>query len=155
MEPKKKIKGDDLMMFDTAGKSLAYASSHVLTITTDTADTSTKDHGVWGSSEVNKLSWELQSSNLYVVEDYDSLVDTMIARQPVKVYFGLKKENDPTKTVADGDYPNWTVASGAYAGDALITSITANANTGENATYTITYKGVGKLVKVTTVPTAG
>lgn len=143
------------MMFDTAGKSLAYATSHVLTISADTADTSTKDHGVWGSSEVNKLSWELQSSNLYVVEDYDSLYDKMIARQPVKVYFGLKKENDPTKTVADGDYPNWTVASGAYAGDALITSITANANTGENATYSITYKGVGKLVKVTTVPTAG
>lgn len=155
MAAKQKIKGDDLMMFDTAGKSLAYATSHVLKISADTADTSTKDHGVWGSSEVNKLSWELQSSNLYVVEDYDSLYDKMIARQPVKVYFGLKKENDPTKTVADGDYPNWTVASGTYAGDALITSITANANTGENATYSITYKGVGKLVKVTTVPTAG
>lgn len=153
--PKQKIKGDDLMMFNAEGKSLAFATSHVLTITADTADTSTKDHGVWGSSEVNKLSWELQSDNLYVVSEYDTLVETMMSRQPVKVYFGLKKENDPNKTVADGDYDNWTGASGCYCGDALITGITANANSGENATYSVSYKGVGKFVKATTVPVAG
>ena len=155
MAAKQKIKGDDLMMFDNAGKSIAFATSHTLTISADTADTSTKDHGVWGSTEVNKLSWELSSDNLYVVDEFDKLVEAMMSRQPVKIYFGLKKENDPTKTVADGDYENWTVASGAYSGDAIITSINANANTGENATYSVSYKGVGKLVKVTTVPTAG
>ena len=41
------IKGDDLMLFNgTTGKSYAFATAHTLTITADTADTSSKDHGL-------------------------------------------------------------------------------------------------------------
>lgn len=147
------IKGDDLMLFDALGKSLAVSTSHVLTISADAVDTTSKDHGVYGASEVNKITWEITSENLYTIEAYDDLFDKMLAREAVTVYFGTKKENDPEKTVADGDYPYWTGASGRT-GKAFITSLTANANTGENATFSVTLTGTGKITKVTTIPTA-
>lgn len=148
------IKGDDLMLFDEQGKSIAFATSHTLSISADAVDTSSKDHGAWSANEVNKISWELTSENLYTVAAYDSLMEKMLAREAIKVYFGTKKENDPDKTVADGDYDNWTGSSG-YTGKVYITSLSVNANTGENATYSATFTGTGKLVKCTTIPVAG
>lgn len=144
------IKGDDLMLFDEKGHSLAFATSHTLTISADAVETSSKDGGVWGSNEVNKISWEITSENLYTDAAYDDLFSKIIAREPIKVYFGTKKENDPEKTVVDGDYQYWTGAKG-YTGQALITSLVANANTGENATYSVTLTGCGKITKVASI----
>ena len=45
--PKKIIKGNDLMLFDSAGKSYAYATNHTFSMTAETSDTSSKDHGLW------------------------------------------------------------------------------------------------------------
>ena len=146
------IKGDDLMLFDAQGKSLAFATSHTLSISADAVDTSSKDHGFWGANEVNKITWEITSENLYTEAAYDDLVDKMLAREAITVFFGTKKENDPDKTVADGDYTNWSGAKGSK-GKVFITSLSANANTGENATYSATFTGTGKLEKVTTIPT--
>lgn len=160
----KLIKGDDLMLFNGAtGKSYAYATAHTLTITADTADTSSKDHGVWTGNEVAKISWEITSENLYTSEGFDSLFDDMIARKPIDVAFGLKQQGAPDSTVADGDYANWTpeykadatgeptaptadtTTSKMYMGKVYITSLTANANTGENATYSVTLTGTGSI----------
>ena len=145
------IKGDDLMLFDSAGKSLAFATSHTLSISADAVDTSSKDHGVWGANEVNKITWEITSENLYTTDAYDDLMTKMMAREAITVYFGTKAENDTDKTVADGDYTNWTGASG-YTGKVFITSLSVNANTGENATYSATFTGTGKLTKCATIP---
>lgn len=160
------IKGDDLMLFNgTTGKSYAYATAHTLTITADTADTSSKDHGIWTGNEVAKISWEITSENLYTSDGFDSLFDDMINRKPIKVIFGLKQKGKADSTVADGDYSNWTPDYGAtlpenanpeapsdnttnskmYMGSAYITSLTANANTGENATYSVTLTGTGSI----------
>lgn len=97
------MKGDDLMLFDAEGHSIAYATQHTLTITADAADISSKDHGFWGGSEVNKISWEITSENLYTTAAYDSLFTQMIAKQPITVFFGLKTETGDG-TVVDGDY---------------------------------------------------
>lgn len=159
------IKGDDLMLFNgTTGKSYAYATAHTLTITADTADTSSKDHGVWTGNEVAKISWEITSENLYTSDGFDSLFNSMINRTAIPVIFGLKQKGEADKTVADGDYANWTPdyttaeTTGApnpptedttnkdmYMGSAYITSLTANANTGENATYSVTLTGTGSI----------
>ena len=48
MAANKIIKGRDLMLFDNDGHSYAYATNHTLTITAETIDVSSKDHGVWG-----------------------------------------------------------------------------------------------------------
>lgn len=147
------IQGSDLMLFK-GGKSIAFATAHTFSMTGNTSDISSKDHGVWGASMITNITWEITTSNLYTEEGYNELFDAMIARQPIEVVFGLKAENDPTKTVADGDYPNWTPkTSGHYKGNVYLTSLTANANNGENATFDATFSGVGKIVRVT--PTQG
>lgn len=149
-------KGDDLMLFDAAGKSMAFATSHVLTITGETTDVTSKDHGIWQGNEVSKLNWEITSENLYTMDLYDELFDKMLAREPITVYFGKKKENDPEKCVADGDYPNWTMLAGTgmyvRTGKVFITSLVANANTGENATCSVTLTGTGKISKSDALP---
>ena len=162
----KLIKGDDLMLFNgETGKSYAFATAHTLTITADTADTSSKDHGVWTGNEVAKISWEITSENLYTSEGFDDLFDSLINRKAIEVVFGLKQKGKADSTVADGDYSNWTPDYGAtvpesgnpeapstdkttkdmYRGSAYITSLTANANTGENATYSVTLTGTGSI----------
>lgn len=145
------IKGDDLMLFDSEGKSLAFATSHVLTITANATDISSKDGGIWGDSEVTKINWEITSENLYTEDAYDKLFDSMIARTPIDVHFGIKKEVGSASQVGDGtgDLANWTKGTKHRKGKAIITSLTANANTGENATYSVTLTGKGKLEKVT------
>lgn len=55
MAANKIIKGRDLMLFDNDGHSYAYATNHTLTITAETVDISSKDHGIWGASEVANI----------------------------------------------------------------------------------------------------
>lgn len=142
------IKGDDLMLFDAKGESLAFATSHTFTMTGETVDISSKDHGVYTASSVNKISWEITSENLYTIDAYDNLFDNMVAREAIEVYFGQKAENDHEKTVADGDYENWTKGTHLKKGKAYITSLVANAGNGDNATYSLTLTGSGKIEKV-------
>nr|DAW52084.1 MAG TPA: major tail protein [Caudoviricetes sp.] len=153
MAANKIIKGRDLMLFDNDGHSYAYATNHTLTITAETVDVSSKDHGVWGASEVSKYSWEITSENLFTSEDYDKLFDSMLASKAITVRFGLKTDQtDNTKNVADGDtsLPYWTSQKTYYEGKVIITSLVANANNGENATYSVTLTGTGSIKKTTT-----
>lgn len=143
---KKIIKGNDLMLFDDQGHSYAYATNHTLTLNSELSDVSSKDHGVWGAQEVTKVTWEIQTENLYTEEDYYKMFDMMLAMKPITLKFGLKAENDETKTVVDGDYEYWTNATKPLTGKAYITNLVANANNGENATYSATFTGIGKIV---------
>lgn len=146
------IKGRDLMLFNSDGHSYAYATNHTLSITAETSDISSKDHGVWGASEVSKYSWEITTENLYTVDDYDSLFNSMIAGTPITVRFGLKATPaDPTMTPAEGNLalPYWTSQNSFYQGKVIITSLTVNANNGDNATYSLTLTGVGSISKTT------
>lgn len=166
------IKGDDLMVFDSTGKSIGYATSHTLTITGETVDTSSKDHGIYGAVEVQKITWEATSENLYTTEEFDALFNAMLTRQAVTIYFG-KKTAATEKTVADDDFGAWSAAGTAnvaksasaesvgtytatgtaagkehvYYGKAFITSLTANANANENATFSVTFSGSGSIQK--------
>ena len=71
------------------GKSIAYATSHTLSISGDTQDTSNKDEGGgnWASSEVSILNWTASSDNLYSTDgegnNFEDLYDIMIAKTPV------------------------------------------------------------------------
>lgn len=147
------IKGKNLMLFNDEGKSYAYATSHKLTISAETSDTtpSSKDHstGAWEELEVTKYSWEITSENLYTQDGYDTMFDAMITGKPINVKFGLKAEADDGKSVAGGDYDNWTpTTTGYYEGEVFITSLEANAENGSNATYSATLTGNGKISRV-------
>ena len=156
------IKGDDLMLFDSYGRSMAYATSHQLSLTADTADINSKDHGIYGGKEVNKINWEITTENLYSVTAWNDLFDAMMLRKPIRIIWGSKAETSRDKTVVNDDYENWTpyfltgstpstTRVAAYSGNAYITSLTANANTGENATFSATFSGDGKFKRITDV----
>lgn len=146
------IKGRDLMLFNSDGHSYAYATNHTFTMNAETTDISSKDHGVWGAVEVSRYSWEITSENLYTSEEYDALFTSMTSGEPITVRFGLKATPDnPALNPADGNtaLPYWTSQNSFYQGRAIITSLTANANNGENATFSITLTGVGSIQKTT------
>ena len=136
------IKGDELMLFKN-DQSLAFATAHTLTISGSTIDISSKDHGYWGASEIGNITWEITSENLYTDADYDALFSAMINKEKVTVKFGHASDYDVNGL---GTLSYWSPSStGLYTGEAFITSLTANANTGENATFSVTLSGAGAL----------
>ena len=145
-----KIKGGDLMVF-VEGVSVAYATSHTLSINADTTDTSNKDEGGggWQSSEVNLLSWTATTENLYSEDGegkgFDDLFDLMIAKEPVTLVFA-KKGSSATDVPTGG----WSAGTPKKTGEAIITALEANAPNGDNATFTCTFTGVGALTNVAT-----
>ena len=143
-----KIKGGDMMLFLNS-KSIAYATSHTLTISGDTQDTSNKDEGGvdWASNEISKLSRTAQRENMYSIDgkgsNFDDLFDIMVAKTPVSATFSKKKETD-----TDVPETGWTASKPDYEGKVIITSLELNAPNGEYATYTVQFTGVGALKKV-------
>lgn len=153
------IKGNELMLFIN-NKPIAFATAHTFNMTGNTVDITSKDHGVFGASEIGSITWEITSENLYVNEEggiqaYDTLYDAMIARQPITVVFGQAANYEENGLVRGGNLdPNapteWTAPSTNYrTGQAVITSLSLNANAGENATYSTTLTGSGAITKVT------
>jgi len=142
------VKGGDLMLF-VDGKSIAYATSHTLSISGDTQDTSNKDEGggSWASSEVSILNWSASSDNLFSVDgqgnNFADLFDIMIAKTPVQAVFCLKSEMNLTDVPTGG----WTTSYPMYQGNVVITSLEVNAPNGEYATFTAQFTGVGELKK--------
>lgn len=142
------IKGKDLMLFDSDSHSFAYATNHTLTLSSELATVSSKDHGLWDGGEVQKFSWEISTENLYTEDDFVTMFDHWTAGDKITVKFGLKSE-DLDGIVGDQSHDYWTLDSSKpyFQGQVIITSLTANANNGENATYSATLKGIGKIEK--------
>lgn len=140
------VKGDELMLFKD-GKSLAYATSHTLSITGNTIEISSKDSGYFGASEIGNITWEITSENLYTDSEFDNLFTAMVAKTPITVTFG-HADNYNANGLGDSStnwIPDTSVGAKYYQGPAIITSLQANANTGENSTYSITLTGNGAL----------
>lgn len=153
-------KGTDIMVFLGEGtpvvyKSIAHATSHTLTLTGETVDVNSKDYGEFGASTVNKINWEMQSENL-MTEDYEKLFDLMMQKQKVKLIWGMKSittgiEEQTAQDAPDYYTPKANAAAGyqgAKQGEAFITSLTQNAPNGENATFSVTFTGVGAITRV-------
>ena len=152
------INGSDLMVFlkgdSTDYISIAFATSHSLSLSTETVETSSNDTGgEWVAQAPRKLSWTTTTENLFSVEGegkvFTDLFDLWTNRTEVELVFGLEKDY---QTKAD-EVPEggWTpVTTGQYKGKAIITSLEVNAPNGDNATFTATFTGVGALTKVAT-----
>jgi len=167
------IKGGDLMLFLKDGngtaKSIAFATSHTLTVSTDTQQTSTKDDGgKYQSSDYGIISWSLSSENLCSYDgagyNYQDLINLMLAQTKVTATFSIEGSSGSTypyasklNSVDDATGKVWapglegTIGSTAdkslgYTGTVLITSVEVNAPNGENATFTVQLQGDGPLV---------
>ena len=152
------IQGGDLMLFIN-NKSIGYATSHSLSISADTKETSTKDSGgKWQTSEVGIISWTASSENLYANEaqgmTYSGLFDAMVARTQIDAVFTLKDNSTNPETGKSDEVPTggWTPkANSGYQGKVIITSLELNAPNGENASFTVQFQGTGELKPVPTV----
>lgn len=135
------------------GKSIGLATSHQLSLSANTADTSTKDSdGTFVENEVTTITWTIQSDNLCSHgtdgTDTEALVDAFLTGAKVTVLFGLVDPVDAAVTTG-GFVVNTTATDRfAYQGSAIITSLNITANNGERATSSVTFTGSGKLTKV-------
>ena len=145
------INGGDLMLF-LGGTSIAFSTSHKLSISAETVETSSKDNGgKWVAKAVRKLSWNMSTENLYSLEGagktYDDLFTMMTGRTEIDAIFTVEK-NYATKA-DEVPESGWTpMATGQYKGKVVITSLELNAPNGDNATFTASFEGVGALTKV-------
>lgn len=141
------IKGRNMMLFKPNGESYAYCVSNRLVISTTTSNISTKDHGQWNALSADKYNWTVSSEYL-TTDEFGTLFNAMITNELVLVKFGEKIEDDPDKTVADGDYEAWHLNGQKtyYQGYAVITNIEQTAVNSEIAQFTIEMQGIGKLI---------
>ena len=147
------IKGDELQLFLNDSAPL-YATSHTLTVTGSSVDRSTKDDGYWGSSEAGNLTWELTAECLYSDAQYDLMFDMMIRHQKQFIKFAKVQNYSVNGLISvGGDVNHWIPENKGFTGYAVVTSLTANANTGENATYSITFTGAGPLNSFSNITT--
>lgn len=144
------INGGDLMLF-IGGKSIAFATSHKLSINVETVETSSKDTGgKWVSKAARKISWNCSTENLYSNDgegvNFDQLFDLLVARNEVQAVFCLEKDyaNKADEVPEGGWIPS---TAGTYSGKVIITALEANAPNGDNATFTASFEGVGALIK--------
>lgn len=154
--------GTDLMCY-VNGTSVAFATNHTLSISADTADsTSHKDaRAGWIERTVNTLSWEVTSENLYALDDncegnsFEDIFDLLANKSIITLRFGIPSnqvfDNDGNATVPTVPDGGWTGAKvNYYQGEAYISNLELNAPCGENATFTVTFSGTGAITKVTT-----
>ena len=140
------IKGDDLMGF-IDGKSLAFATSHTLTLGTETFDVASKDHGAFSAVIPSVLTWEVSTENLYSVNGFKTLQDAWLQKKKVQIVFGHSTDGTHNEDAHELQAENWTpyVTEGYLKGDAYITALSVNANHNENATFSATFSGCGPL----------
>ena len=90
------------------------------------------------------MSWEATTENLYSASGYTALYDLMVAKEPIDAVFAVKKET--TTDLPSGG--TWTASDG-LTGKVIINSISVNAQTGDYASFTANFTGVGALTKYT------
>jgi hypothetical protein len=103
------IKGGDMMLFINQGtttKSIAFATCHTLTVSTDTQQTSTKDDGgKFQSSDYGIISWSASSENLCSYDgagyNYQDLIDLMLSQTKVTAIFSVEGSSGSTYPYAN------------------------------------------------------
>ena len=139
------ISGNQIQLF-YQGETFAYATSHTLSITGNTTDSNNKDTGVFGSTDVTSITWEVTGDYFYTDYDYDRLFDLMLYRRPIMVEVSeVRNYSDKGLISTGGDTASWVASPITRRGYAVITSLNTTANTSENATYSITFTGAGPL----------
>lgn len=155
------IKGGKIMVF-VDNEPIAFATNHTLSLTRNTQEISSKDHGDATAILPTTQSWEVTSENLMSTEGYAPILAAYLNATKVTIYFGASNYSNTTSEqgIVDVDSAtNWTKEawpSGATSsnslnlqGSAYITSLNVNAPSGDNATYTVTFSGTGQISRVT------
>lgn len=147
MAKAKVLDGKDFMIF-VNGKATALATSHKLTISAETSDAASKDDGMWDEAVVSKMSWEASTEALVAAdgtsESFDAVFDLMLQKEPVTLVMGVAGNIANDGLPEDG----WSVPTkNYYTGQAIITSLDRTDSKGSNASFSASFRGVGKLEK--------
>jgi hypothetical protein len=144
------IRGSELQVFINDAAP-AWCTSHTMTKSAETTSTVTKDHGINTNNAVTALNWELTGEFLFSDNDYDMFFDLFSEGETVSIKF-CHVANYSTQGLirAGGDVEEWLPSNKSMVGQAIITNLTANANAGETATFSVTFTGTGALNSVTT-----
>lgn len=140
------IAGKDVMIF-VDDKAVALSTSCSLTLSATTSEAASKDDGMWESSIVTKLGWEMKIDALVgeSKESYNTLKTAMKARKPVKVVYGKASNANDNGVPEEG----WAAPTTDYEeGMAVITSLERNDPNADNSTFSSSLKGVGELKDV-------
>ena len=152
------VKGSALQVtLGNGGTILAFATSHALSITVNTTEVSTKDHGDYPGIIKQNTTWEVTCENLFCGRNWDELQAMLNGDTPVNVSFvplsntaaEISKgivQPEGSETVQPTE---WTAGTAIAKGQAYITSLNVNSASGDNATISATFTGAGPLTFAT------
>lgn len=150
------IEGGKLMVW-VGSQSIAMATNHTLTISTETNEISNKDIGAgnWAANNIKRFSWEASSDNMYTISAYRQLFSLMTSKTKVLLTFGISPQDELVAGDASTGFADWTWTNPANSaavgtdctlqGYAYITSLDVQAPNDDNATFSVTFTGVGEL----------
>lgn len=149
------LKGSALMLF-VNGAPIGFATSHSLSINTNTTSISTKDHGDFPSTIPQNITWEVTAENLYSTAGEAIYMQLQVNMKAVTIVFAQASNYQntgvqeglpmlPTGIQGAQGPQEWGVGNKIAEGEALITSYSINAPAGDNATMSVTFTGTGQL----------
>ena len=160
LENKDVLKGSALQLFINDGASndvcIGFATSHSLSITTNTTELSTKDHGDYPAVLPTTITWEVTAENVYATTSMAKLLGYVKNRTKVTIKFaevgnysydgGSYSYYAIEPGIIENDSKNfWSIGKVIGQGKAYITSYSINASSGDNASISCTFTGCGPL----------
>ena len=144
------ILGEQIQLF-LSGQTLACATSCSVNISSDDIDVSCKDSAGFSSTIPGRITWTASSDNLFVLTDFNKLVDAMLNKTVLTLVFSsVGNWGDKTAPDADGHVVpsgGWSAANDMYTGQVTVSSIDLSADNGSVATYSVQFNGHGALAK--------
>ena len=137
----------------------AFATSCSISFTTNTSEVATKEFGKYPGKVLQTVEWEVTTENLCGNGNFANLLKLLQTKAgnntPVQIVVGQSQTgdwNDGKGTVTRGAQGDMSIGSfkaptAWFTGYAYITSLSANAAVGDNATMSATFTGVGALEK--------
>lgn len=152
LDSSKHIHQGELFVF-IGDDPIAFASNATLDISTEEIDISNKMMGDWAGSLPGKKSFTISSESLLTPVEgamsFDTLLKKQIAGELLDFHFGSAKAED--RDSFGGTFVKDTSQPG-YKGKVMITSLSLKSDTGQIASCSTSFKGVGALEDAPMVP---
>lgn len=154
------VDGSNIMLFKKNGssyESIAHASSHTLSISTEQEEINTKDAGAASWVTASRYNWEITCDHFYTSEGYETFLDliTNPSSNQMTVAFGLKAAAEIAGTPKDVNKDSddeWTPnTSYVYYGTVTVSNLDWTAAAGSKSTFSATLNGVGAISKTAPV----
>lgn len=145
------LKGSAINLFFD-GSTLGFATNHQLSVTVNTEEIATKDHGDYPAVLATTVNWSITADHMYTTTEGCKMMNMLRLKTPVDIIFATvaNYSNTDEKGIIDvSPAKNWNYTGGTSTmlakGKVLITNLTVNSQSGERATVSIEMTGVGVL----------